>query len=153
MVIKTKGRARQKAFTLARKAGVELKAVVFTKKEAEKIIGYPLRGRFCTKWDKACGRAFQDFKVIWLSLPVNIDTIAHEIMHLVTKTSHNTSTFQNQTIALSRGMAPGKARVSNYLVTVTTVYQISELTAHAAKEHYGRGNVIKKTLSARRETK
>lgn len=149
--IRTKGRARQKAFTLARRAGAELKAVVFSKKEAEKAIGYPLKGKICTKKDTAWGRAFQSSKVIWLCLPTSISTIAEEVMHLVTTTSHTLPSFKNRVVALSRGMAPAKARVGNYLVTETITWRVLELTAHSAKEHCRRGVVVKRNLSARKE--
>jgi len=139
-LITTKGRARQKAQTLAKKAGVEIKAVVFSKSEAEKALGYKLRGRLCTKRDPCWGRAFTDSKVIWLSLPTGVKTIAHEVMHLVTSTNHNEASFQNKVVALQRGKCPASAKARDYDVTVITeaVYRVHELSPSDAKKHYYR---------------
>ena len=156
-LIETKGRARQKAYTLAKKAGVEIKAVVFSKREAEKALGYKLRGRKCTKNDNAIGRCFTDSKVIWLDMPVSVETIAHEVMHLVTSTSHRKSSFNNRVVALRRGVDITKAKIEphSYEVTITDIrtYRVFELSAHYAKKNYLRGTLQPdpiRTIKARR---
>ena len=136
-MLKTKGRARQKTMTLARKAGVEVKAVVFTRKELLDALGYDPGKRYGTKQDTCSGRCWQTAKVIWLRLPVSLSTIAHEVMHLVTTVNHNTRSFETKTIALQRGYAPAQHKAKWYEVTFTTVtkYRVFELTATAAKKH------------------
>lgn len=114
MLINTQGRARQKTMTLARKAGVEVKAVVFTRPQLLKALGYDPGKRYGTKQDWCNGRCFQGAKVIWLSLPVSVNIIAHEVMHLVTTTSHNTASFNNRVVALQRGMSPAQAKPKLY---------------------------------------
>jgi len=137
MIIKTKGRARQKTLTLARKAGVEVKAVVFTRKELIEALGYDPGKRYGTKRDNCSGRCWQTSKVIWLRLPTYLSTIAHEVTHLVTTVSHNTRSFEEKEIALQRGYAPAQHKAKWYEVTVTTVakYRVYELTASQAKKH------------------
>lgn len=155
-LIKTKGRARQKTFTLAKKANVELKAVVFTRKELIKALGYePDRKYYGTKKDRCVGRCWQDAKVIWLYLPASVNTIAHEVMHLVTRTSHYNSSFKNRTVVLARGKDIKKVKSNTYEVKVVTtrIYQVTELTANEAKKKYYRGNVIHKSekITARKK--
>ena len=137
MLITTKGRARQKTMTLARKAGVEVKAVVFTRKELIEALGYEPNKRKGTKRDNCAGRCWQTSKVIWLSLPVSLSTIAHEVTHLVTTISHNTRSFENKEIALTRGYAPAQHKPKWYEVTITTIakYRVYEMTAAQAKKH------------------
>lgn len=136
MFIKTKGRARQKTMTLARKAGVEVKAVVFSRKELLEALGYDPGKKYGTKRDTCNGRCFQRDKVIWLALPVSVYIIAHEITHLITKVSHCTQAFENKAISLSRGYAPASHKAKWYEVTVTTKYRVFELTANEAKKRY-----------------
>ena len=137
MIIKTKGRARQKTMTLARKAGVEIKAVVFTRKELLEALGFDPGKRYGTKRDNCLGRCWQNHGVIWLRLPVSLSTIAHEVTHLFTTISHNTRSFENKKIALQRGYAPAQHKAKWYEVTVTTIakYRVYELTAWQAKKH------------------
>ena len=137
MLIRTKGRARQKALTLAKKAGVEVKAVVFTRKELLEALGYDPGKRYGTKRDSCSGRCWQGAKVIWLQLPVSLGTIAHEVTHLITTVSHNARGFEEKEIALSRGYSPAQHKAKWYEVTVTTVakYRVYELTASQAKKH------------------
>ena len=101
-MIETKGRARQKTLTLARKAGVEVRAVVFSRKELLEALGYDPGKRYGTKRDFCNGRCWQTSKVIWLQLPTTVSTIAHELAHLVTTVSHNTRAFNNKVVALSQ---------------------------------------------------
>ncbi len=149
-LIATKGRARQKTMTLAKKAGAEVKAVVFTRPELLKAIGYDPGKKYGTKRDTCLGRCFQDSKVIWLSLPVSVSTIAHEIMHLVTTTSHCTQSFENRALALSRGYAPAQHKPKWFEVIVTVKYKVFELTANDAKKHYyGKDRIGEPTITAR----
>lgn len=153
MIIKTQGRARQKTMTLARKAGVEVKAVVFTRPQLIKSLGYDPGKRYGTKRDPCSGRCWQSSKVIWLSLPVSIATIAHEITHLVTTISHNTRAFEAKEIALSRGYSPAQHKPKWYEVTVSTIakYRVYELTATSAKKHATYPPISKvQTITARR---
>ena len=137
MIIETQGRARQKAFTLAKKAGVELKEVVFTRPQLIKALGYEPGKRYGTKKDTCYGRCWQTSRVIWLRLPTSLSTIAHEVMHLVTTISHHANSFKNTETALARGYAPGQHKAHWFEVTVTTVakYRVYELTAAAAKKN------------------
>lgn len=146
MLIRTKGRAKQKTFTLAKKAKVELKAVVFTHEELVENLGFDPGKRYGTKRDPCLGRCWQDSKVIWLSLPVTIQTIAHEIIHLVTRTSHHKPSFEAQTIALTRGYAPGEHKPKWFEVTITTKYRVYELTANAAKKNYYKNRPIEPSI-------
>lgn len=148
MLIQTKGRARQKTFTLAKKAGIEVKAVVFTHKETEAAVGYKLSPRICSKKDNCFGRAFQSAKIIWLQLPVSLDTIAHELAHLKTTTSHSQQSFTNLSVGIRRGLAHKKPQY--YTVSVTTEYKVFEQTPALAKKNYHRGSMIGvKTITAR----
>jgi len=123
--------------TLARKAEVEVKAVVFTRPELIKALGYDPGKRYGTKRDTCDGRCWQSSKVIWLRLPVSISTIAHEVTHLVTTINHHTRKFEEKENALQRGYAPTQAKPKWYEVTVTTIakYRVYELTAAQAKKH------------------
>jgi hypothetical protein len=139
MTIVTQGRAKQKTMTMARKARVEVRAVVFTRPQLLKALGYDPGKRYGTKRDNCLGRCFQDNRVIWLSLPTSLQTIAHEIMHLVTSVTHNNTSFKNRVITLSRGYAPAQHKPQWYEVTTTTVskYSVLELTPAAAKKRFG----------------
>lgn len=142
-MIETKGRARQKTMTLARKAGVDVKAVVFSRKELLAALGYDPGKRYGTKRDNCIGRCFVTAKVIWLRLPTSVSTIAHELTHLVTGVSHNTQAFDNKMVAVSRGLAPASHKPKWFEVTVTTKYRVLELTASQAKKRYwGQGDRV-----------
>lgn len=152
MLIETQGRAKQKAFTLARKAGVELKGVVFTRPQLLNALGYDPGKRYGTKRDSCSARCWQQSKIIWLSLPTSIRTIAHEITHLVTTVTHNARSFEEKEIALTRGYAPAQHKAKWYEVTVTTVakYRVYELTAAQAKKHASYPPINKtQTITAR----
>ena len=137
MLIQTQGRARQKTMTLSRTAGVEIKAVVFTRPQLIEALGRDPGKRYGTKRDNCNGRCWQSSKVIWLRLPVSISTIEHEITHLVTTANHNTQSFKNKKIALQRGYAPAQYKSKWYEVTVTTIakYRVYEQTAAQAKKN------------------
>ena len=154
-LIKTKGRAKQKTLTLAKLAGVEIKDVVFTRPALIKALGrIPDNKKYGMKRDNGLGRCFTSDKVIWLSLPVSLDTIAHEVNHLRTKLSHSTQTFQNQVVALRRGKNPAKAKPQYYEVTITTIVKkrIYELSANDAKTHCSHGEITSRieTKTARK---
>jgi hypothetical protein len=151
-LIKTPGRARQKCIAFARKAGVsdKLKAVVFTRPQLIKALGYtPDRKVYGTHRDKCLGRCWTDSGIIWLDLPVSLNTIAHEVMHLVTSISHNSRSFENRTLALSRGLNPACAKPHYFEVSVTTKYRVLELTASAAKKAYWNGYKESTVVKAR----
>ena len=138
---------------MAKKAGAELRAVVFTRQELLKVLGYDPGKKYGTKRDSYFGRCFQSEKVIWLSLPVSISTIAHEVMHLVTRTNHGAKSFQTSVVCLSRGLAPASHKPKWFEVTVTTKYRVFELTATAAKKGYFRNHsILPPIITARRET-
>ena len=140
---------RQKAFTLAKKAGVELKAVCFTRKELLDTLSYDPGKKYGTKHDHAWGRAFIKDKVIWLSLPANLNTIAEEIMHLAPRNRTHTHQFYNRVLALQRGYNPAKIKPHDFEVTITTKYKVFELTAHDAKERYRRGQLLDQHITAK----
>ena len=156
MKIATQGRARQKTMTLARRAGVEIKAVVFTRPQLLKALGYDPGKRYGTKRDASLGRCWQTSKVIWLRLPVLVSTIAHEVTHLLTTISHNTRSFEEKEIALQHGYAPAQHKAKWYEVTVTTIakYRVYELTAAQAKKHAVYPPISQtKTITARSVTR
>lgn len=137
-IFRTPGRARQKTLSLARLAGVEIKAVVFTRPQLLKALGRDDGKRYGTKRDNCLGRCWQDDKVIWFSLPVSLSTIAHELAHLVTKGSHYTPAFNDKILALKRGLKPAEHLPKDYKVTVITTrtYRVRALTPNLAKKEY-----------------
>ena len=145
-MITTKGRARQRAHTLARRAGVELKAVVFNHKELVEALGYDpgskKGGKTAAK--RYYGTCWRDKKVIWFALPVSDETIAHEVMHLATSASHRTAKFRNRVVALRRGVALAKAKPRWFEVTlqITRTFKVYEFSAHAAKKRLASGDFM-----------
>ncbi len=135
----SRGPAERKAFELAELAKVELKKVYFSLKEAQKD------GLRVTPFDKNRARAgillgfcWRGNKTIFLNLPTTIDTIAHEVNHLRTRTSHYSKSFRNQVYAMLHGKDP-KTKINTYRITIirTETYEIDALTPAIAKKQGG----------------
>ena len=162
MIYKTKGRVRQRVATLARLAGLEKSPLVgFSRAELERLSPGCLEGSrttTCSKRDTACGRGWRGRQLIWVSLPATDDTLAHEVNHLRTGTSHTTQAFNNAVVALTRGKDPRKAKPAWYEVTIVTkeVRRVWELSAYAAKQRYRTGSKLippVQTLTAKKQAK
>jgi len=167
-IYRTRGRIRQRVRTLAKLAGIEPPIVAFSRAEVlahRPDMGDARRSMF-TKRDDCYGRACHAIPaidncpthpaLIWFSMPVADSTLAHEVNHLRTRTSHNTQTFDRQVAAMVRGKAP-TVKWHDYIVTVTvsTRYKVSAPSPAVAKQSYRRGEVLdtKQALTARKGAK
>jgi len=128
--------ARRRVLAMARDAGIEVKAVVFTRPQLLKALGYDPGKKYGTKRDKnAIARCWVQDRVIWFRLPATVNTMSHELAHLVTSKSHYSPEFRQIMTAIRNGLEP-KRKPKLYQVTVTKVetYMVEALTPGLAKK-------------------
>ena len=149
VVYRTKGAVRRRVKALARIAGLtETPLIGFSRAELERLSPGCLMGHrknLCTQRDDCWARAWHSRNLIWVSLPTSDDTLAHEVNHLRTKASHNSALFNNQVVALSRGLDPRKAKPKLYDVTIVTkeVRRVFELSPSMAKKRANSGSLLR----------